>query len=199
MEISGPSVVTQLVAVCNIFSELGCDKIIIDGSAERQSFASYMDCTILASGAAVSSDMNKVINMTEFQCFLFELPRCFDIPECHFNEDRPYETIKQPDETIFIFRGPLVDEDLMDIIKKHKGIRKRAIVNDTASLFIIKKTFRKFINDDGHICVKKNTNLVAVTINPMSPYGSWFDKEIFLEKMTKCLDVPVFNILEEKV
>ncbi|MBN1624356.1 MAG: hypothetical protein JXN10_05230 [Clostridia bacterium] len=199
MEISGPSMVAQLIDVCNIFNDLGCGKIIVDGSAERQSFASSMDCTILASGAAVSPDMNKVIRMTEYQCSLYAIPLCSDIPGCRFNENRPYETIVKPDEAILIFRGPLVDEDLLDIMKKHKGIRKRAIVNDAASIFITQKTFRSFIASEGLICVRKKINLAAVTINPMSPYGSWFDKELFLREMTECLGIPVFNILEVKV
>jgi hypothetical protein len=199
MEVSGPSIVAQLIDVCGVFSELGCDKIIVDGSAERQSFASHMDCTILSSGAAVSPVMETVIKTTEFQCSLFALPLCFGVPECRFNENQPYETIVSPDETVFIFRGPLVDEDLLEIIKKHKGIRKQAIVNDAASLFLSQKTYRKFISNNGQICVKKKTNLAAVTINPMSPYGKWFDKDLFLEEMRKALEVPVFNVLEEKV
>jgi hypothetical protein len=33
----------------------------------------------------------------------------------------------------------------------------------------------------------------------MSPYGEWFDKETFLARMKERLDVPVYNILDEKV
>ena len=199
MEISGPSMVAQLIRLCSVLSDMGCDKIIVDGSAERQSFASYMDCTILASGAAVSSDMSKVIRLTEYQCSLFAIPLFSDTIDCSFNENRPYETIEKPGEMIFIFRGPLVDEDLHDIMKKHPDIRKTAVVNDAASVFAVQKTLRKFTENAGKLYTMRKTNLAAVTINPMSPYGEWFDKETFLARMKERLDVPVYNILDEKV
>ena len=198
MEIAGPSMVTQIEVLMGEMKKAGAEKIIIDGSAGRTSFASRVDCTILSVGAALSNDMNKVVRQAKHQVDVFNLEQCENSYAIKFSGKTPYAVLKDEDEVQIIFRGAMVDEDLLDIIAKYKGYKKMVVVNDASSVFITPRIYKKFEHKDGRICVQNKTNLVAVTINPMTPYGKWFDKDKFKKSLQEQINLPTFNILDEK-
>ena len=199
VEVSGPSMVSQIEALCFEMKKLDCDKIIVDGSAGRTSFASRLECAILSVGAALSNDMHNVIKLAKYQVDMFDLDRCENSYAVSFSGNRPYAVLKDEDKVQIIFRGAMVNDDLMDIMRKYKGYTKTAVVNDASSVFLSPRVYRKFQSRDGKITVQNKTNLVVLTINPMSPYGKWFDKDKFLNEMLDTVDLPVFNVLDEKV
>lgn len=201
VEVAGPSMVSQIDAICYEMKKLGCEKILVDGSAGRLSFASRMDCAILAVGAAISKDMHKVIKLARHQAEILNLNQCESSYMVSFSGSKPYAVLKQNDEVQVIFRGAMVNDDLADVMDKYRGKKKTAIANDSASVFISPRTLKRFENKHGEICVLNKTNLVMITINPMSPYGKWFDKIKFLDEMQKNIDMPVFdvfNVFDEK-
>jgi len=197
MEISGPSVVSQITQLCNDFRSLGCEKNLVDGSAGRVSFASGLDCMILAVGAALNKDMDKVVKLAKFRDELLSLPICDTLNLPENSEESTYYAYQSEDIINFVFRGSVVDEDLIEIMRNHRGFEKRIIVNNSAALFITPGAFRKFLHRKGKICTRSGINLVALTINPMSPYGKWFDKDKFLQEMKEKINKPIFNVMEE--
>ncbi len=199
LEISGPSMVSQIERLSMQMQDLGCEKVIVDGSAGRKSFASKLECTILSVGAAQSNDMAKVIRQAVYQTEMFNLKKCSMDYAVSFDEAEPYVQLRLEKDIHFVFRGALVDNDLNEIIKRHKGYNKTVIVNDAASIFISPRMYKKFIHREGEICVRSRTNLAALTINPMTPYGRWFDKDKFISEIKEQIKLPVFNVLDEKV
>jgi len=199
VEVSGPSMVSQIEALSYEMKKLGCSKIIVDGSAGRTSFASRLDCTVLSVGAALSNDMNKVVKLAEHQVDMFDLNLCEKSYAVSFSGKKPYAVLKNENDVQIIFRGAMVNDDLIEIMKKYKDSKKVAIVNDASSVFIAPRIYKKFLHKNGEICVLNKTNLIAVTINPMSPYAKWFDKDKFYEEMQEHVDLPVFNVMDEKV
>ncbi len=197
-EVSGPSTVKQMCALCNKLQELGCRKIIIDGAAGRLSFTSETECTILAVGAALSSNMTKVVKAARHQAELLNLCSCTEENVTVLSENAPYATEKHDGRIFCIFRGPAVDRDINEIIRHNKGCYKTLVVKDAASAFISPAVYRKLIHRKGTLCVINKTNLVAITINPMTPYGKWFDKDRFLQEMLDHMDMPVVNVMDEK-
>jgi len=198
VEVAGPSMVSQIDAICYEMKKLGCEKILVDGSAGRLSFASLMDCAILAVGAALSKDMHKVIRLAKHQAELLNLEQCKNSYMVKFSKSKPYAVLKEEDEVQIVFRGAMVNDDLIDVMDKYRGKHKIAVANDAASVFISPRTLKRFENKAGEICVLNKTNLAMVTINPMSPYGKWFDKDKFLDEMHKNIDLPIFNVFDEK-
>ena len=68
------------------------------------------------------------------------------------------------------------------------------MVTDGTKLFLSNKILTKFQKKGGIIKVLKSINIIAVTINPTSPNGYEFDKEIFLKSLTEVLTIPVYNL-----
>lgn len=199
MEVSGPCTVLGIERLCRGMREAGCQKIIVDGSAGRLSFASKLDCTILAVGAALSNSMAKVCKRAHYQVELLELDKCLKHLETKEMDDEPFTAIESDDGMFFVFRGAMADDDIVSIIKQYRTEAKTAVVKDSSSVFISPSIYRRFTHKSGNIRVRNKTNLVAVTINPMTPYGKWFDKDRFMDEMTDNLDLPVINIMDENI
>lgn len=199
IEVSGPPTAAGIQDICSVMADAGCQKVIADGSAGRLSFAARLDCTILSVGAALSQNMARVIQKAEHQVAMLGLEVCKKRFDTDFTRDKHYAAIESEDSLYFIFRGPVVDKDLVHIMKHHRSCKKTAVVNDAASIFISPGVYRKFRHKNGEIRVKNSINPVAVTINPMTPYGKWFDKDKFMAQMRETLDLPVINVMDEKV
>jgi len=177
LEVAGPSMVSQIEVIGAILQKLGCSKILVDGAAGRTSFVSRMEAAVLSVGAAMHHDEESY--------------------SVNFANDMPYAVLKNDNEAKFIFRGALVADDLLKIMKEYKAYIKTAVVNDASCIFISPRMYDKFARKQGKILVQSGTNLLAVTINPMSPYGMWYDKKKFLKQMKEHINLPVYNVLDE--
>jgi len=145
----------------------------------------------------MSKDMGRVVREAEHQAELFNLDISEQSYAVKFVNKNPYAVLKDGEDAYFIFRGALVAEDLTGIMKHYKDYKKTVVVNDASCVFVPQRIYRKFMRD-GVIKVQNKTNLAAVTINPMSPYGKWFDKDKFIKEMQERVDTPVFNVMDEK-
>ena len=83
-------------------------------------------------------------------------------------------------------------EDLMSSTQKYKGIT--FLVIDGTKLFLSNQILTKFQKKGGIIKVLNSINIIAVTINPTSPNGYEFDKDVFLNSLTERLKIPVYNL-----
>jgi pyruvate/2-oxoglutarate/acetoin dehydrogenase E1 component len=91
----------------------------------------------------------------------------------------------------------VVDSDIEKIINQYKKVKKVVLVDNPTSLFISEREFYKLISQNGSIRVRNSINIVAVTINPMTPYDKWFDEDVFIKRMQRSIDLPVFNVLKQ--
>jgi hypothetical protein len=171
---------------------------------------------VLSVSAALSNNMDKVIRETKFIVDLMSLKSIADEGLLDFikstHDKSPYHMIighdiinntfdkhyneNKHDNVYFIFSGAVVDSDLSKIIRDYKKAKKIVIVDNPTSLFISERQLYRLLSQDGSIYVKTSINIVAVTINPMTPYDRWFDEDVFKEKMQKSLRLPVFNVLK---
>ncbi len=181
------------------------------------------DATILSTGASVSRNMNEVIDLTIHTIKLLNLEqeKNLKIKELSKNVlkkskvsiiDKAYsvnslnvvtaldaaEEIIQnlkDDSQYVLINGAVTDkllEDLMKSTQKYKGIT--FIVEDGTKLFLSQKTTKKFLKKGGILKVLNPINIIAITINPTSPYGYKFDKDKFLKSLQEELKIPVYNL-----
>lgn len=77
VEIAGPDTSRGIQHVCLRMLALGAAKVLVDGALDRKSSASpaITDATILATGAVVDRDMERVTKETAYQVTLLELPQ----------------------------------------------------------------------------------------------------------------------------
>ncbi|HAK44715.1 MAG TPA: hypothetical protein DCO79_02175 [Spirochaeta sp.] len=186
IEVSGPSIASQIKKVDDLMLELGCHKIIADGAAGRLSYAAYADASILSIGAAVSTDIEKVVLRAKHAVEMLSL--------------KSYIKNETEDGLVFTFRGAMADKDLSAIMSEHRDVSvlKTAVVKDAAAIFINPRTYDKFRKKHGEIRVCNPIKLAALTINPMSPYGEWFDAIEFKSRIQAISSLPVFNMKEEQ-
>ncbi len=226
IELSGPSVVRYLQSVCENLMEFGAELILIDGAFDRKSFASpaVANSTILATGAALSHDMDEVIRQTQFSIQKLSTSKLTDTKAHRIitqsitsykagivEEDYkviPFtvstalnatgDIVKNLSmKTRFIFVKGIVSSDLLEqIIKNNTDCSSLSIIaEDGTKIFASSDLYSRFHKRGGTIKVLQQINLLAVTANPVSPYGVSFDQRKFLEQLRKKIDIPVFDVV----
>ena len=181
------------------------------------------DATILSTGASVSRSMKEVIDLTIHTIKLLNLEQEKNLEIINLSKsiikkskvsiiDKTYsvnslnvvtaldaaEDIIQnlkDDSQYVIINGAVTDkllEDLMKSTQKYKGIT--FIVEDGTKLFLSQNTIKKFLKKGGILKVLNPINIIAITINPTSPYGYNFDKDKFLKSLQDKLKIPVYNL-----
>ncbi|MFX0082544.1 MAG: hypothetical protein ACFE94_12420 [Candidatus Hodarchaeota archaeon] len=181
------------------------------------------DATILSTGASVSRNMNEVINLTAHTINLLNLEQeknleIKKLSKILLNEskvsiidknnkihslnvatalDSAYNISANLDDDsqYVIINGAVTDkllEGLMKSTQKYKGIT--FLVEDGTKLFLSQNTTKKFLKKGGILKVLNPINIIAITINPTSPYGYEFDKNKFLKSLQEKLKIPVYNL-----
>jgi len=201
LEIAGPVMMTEQKQVAEEMLSFGAKKVILDGAAGRMAFANLADGSILSVGAALSNQMEEVVKQAEYQVELLTLPamKDKDLIQMADTLTTPYKDV---DDANRLYRGVLDEQDVVILMKDYQMEKKKLptlIVKDSMALFVKRNTYRKFLSLGGQIRVLKPVTLTALTINPMTPYGEWFDPSEFMKAMKEKLDLPVYNIKNEKV
>ncbi|KKL91795.1 hypothetical protein LCGC14_1891120 [marine sediment metagenome] len=224
IELAGPSINRHLQEICLELKNLGCDLILIDGAFDRRSYATPIisDATILSTGASVSRNMGKVIDLTSHIYNLFSLEIVKDdkirkiskdilltaqvgiINDDHSSNKLENSTALGSSKAIFdqltkdakylVIKGAITDNflDEYGINKKVKDIT--IITTDPTKLFISKQVFYKFIKKGGRLKVLDRINLIAITINPTSPLGHEFEENQFMRLLQERISIPIFNL-----
>lgn len=199
IEISGPSIGSQMKDVCDLLEYHGCEKILIDGAAGRRTHAvtTSADCMVLSVGAALSGSMDKVIRETKFLVEIFGLEMLTEALDlCNAKDTGTFAEYFDKNQYVYcIFNGAVADVDLKRIMKKHKKTKKIVVADNPTKLFISERQYRRLLSKNGFVKVRTGIKIAAVTINPMSPYNQWFDEDEFLRSMQAALDLPVFNVM----
>lgn len=150
----------------------GAETILVDGALNRLSLSAPVitDAMVLATGAAVSPKMAKVVERTAYTCKLIGLPM-----------------MSGSGERLEV-SGALTDKMLRDMMSA------KVVVRDFTKIFVSAEMFARFERSGGVMEVVDKTNLIAVTINPTSPSGTVFDREMFLNAMKEAVNCPVYNV-----
>lgn len=186
------------------------------------------DATILSTGAVISRSVEVVKNESIHQVELFQLKevenenikniaaqiyetkRYVVVNKNGEIEELPIKTalnsgsiigsaIKEDSEYV-ILSGSLVERvlaDIMEVCPYYKEVT--FIVQDSTKIFIDRKRWRAFKNRGIKIKVLHPIEVLAVTTNPYSPEGYFFEPKSFVELMRGALSpVPVIDVkLEE--
>ncbi len=225
IELAGPSNNTNLKKVCVEMLELGCNLVLIDGAFDRKSFASPLvsDATILSTGASVSDEMKKVVDITthtikllsmepekdqEIQTKTKELLMKYKVAiinKDHSKKGLDYLTALDSAEEIatyltkntqyIVIKGAITDrflEGLMKSTEYYKGVT--LLAENGTKLFLSENVLYKFQKKGGIIKVLYPIKIIALTINPTSPYGYQFNKDKFLKLLQDTIKIPVYDL-----
>lgn len=219
--ISGPSSSAAMKRWMASLNSCGVDLTLVDGALSRLSSASpaVSEAMILSTGAALSTDMKRLVRETahtvEMMRLLLadadtvsllnditsgvwcigadgELKR-LDIasslsPEA-FGEKMPEGCAK-----IYV-SGALTDRFAEAFRAAGKCGEAELVVRDFTKIFLSSKVYAALLRAGGRIKVLESSDLLAVTVNPVSPNGMVLDAGKLIENMAGAVDVPVYDIM----
>jgi len=181
------------------------------------------DATILSTGASVSENMQDVIDITTHAINLFNIEvekdstilkiakdifqsakvgiinknNSKNLIEISTSLDSASDIIEHldNDSKYLVINGAVTDkllEDIMRLTEKFKDVI--TLVEDATKLFLSKSVIMKFQKKGGSLKVVNPINIIAVTINPTSPYGYKFNKDNFLRLLREKIDTPIYDL-----
>lgn len=226
VEVAGGSYNEQNISIIKKMKEFGCNHIILDGALSRNSSAVLTDAVVLATGAAVSSNINTVVNQTRQAVQSLSFPSISpqekeEVQEFfkHYslgirgkNKDiTPIQAIgivavqqaikKHLDEDTcsILIRSAITDIFIEHIIKHRRNFKQiECIITDGTKCMLSYDNYCKALACGIYFKVLNPLNLVCVTFNPYSPKGNYFfDNTLFREMLQSVISVPVINVRDK--
>lgn len=229
VDIAGPSYNTQIKKILDIMENFGSELSLVDGALSRKGSAvgDVTEATILATGAALSLDMGKVIEETANTVLLLTLPSLEDkrlkdkINEI-FQDARVGIIYNDGEIKTLEGMGPLESNDeiknylndriqviavrgavtkkFIEILIKNRGNFKniKLIAKDGTKVFIDFLTQKKLEASGVELRVMNTINLLFVTCNPRSPLGYEFPKDKFKKFLEEKIKYKVIDVVGER-
>ena len=199
VQIGGPSMTTQIAKLKDEIDQFGVDKMIVDGAISRKTLANphITEATILCTGTSLNQNIQVVINETQHLVEMLTLPQVKDQrilqKIAHNTTD---EKVIKAEEFIYV-QGAVSEAYISQLIMSNYHLKNvYLIAEDASKIFIKPSTYEKLRIKKAKLMVLNPINLVALTVNPISPNGIHFDRVEFLEKMKASVRIPVFDCLQ---
>jgi len=220
--LSGAATTATLRRQIDSFEASGIPLTLVDGALSRLSLASptVTDALVLATGAAVSANLQQLVSKTRFVCRLVGLPAvnptlggqlthlssgvwCID------SEDRCHDTgfasaLLVGSQTADLFRhgnrlflpGMVSDRLLRQIATLPQIKDITLIARDFTKLFITPETYADYCRRGGKLAVLQQSHLTAVCLNPTSPQGYRLDSQRACAALSEALELPVYDVMK---
>ncbi|PKQ67146.1 hypothetical protein BZG01_08585 [Labilibaculum manganireducens] len=198
----------------------GVELCIVDGALSRKSIGSpaVTEAMILATGAALSANITQLVYKTKYVYDLIQLPEIEMKLKTQLSEvdngiwaidsegkfqDTGISSVlliqKEKDKLFqhgncFFVSGAVTDQ-FLDFLKNQKQISEiKLIVRDFTRVFASPETYYAFVKRGGRMQVLNKTNLLAITINPVSPDGYRLNSDELKNALQEKVNVPVYDI-----
>jgi len=221
-QIAGPSTTAQMSALISMLHELGATQVLVDGAAARKSTAAIAssEACILATGAAFSPDPENIVEQTRHYTELLTLPgfkhdaaftcKNEDANSCIILDqvgkicarvsalsdecaDRIADRNGQP--TVALFNGAVTRPMLQRLLDKCRRLDWLQIVAEDGTRYLINNRQKLDLAGRGaRLKVRRQVNLIAVTVNPTAPSGLKLDGAELCRRLSERIDLPVFDV-----
>ena len=219
--LSGPPDTLWLQKILQTMKAQHIDLTLVDGALSRLSLASpaVTDAMILTTGASLSENLTKLLQLTLFACKMIALEEVepplkqqlepiekgiwaiddagnihdLNIPSVFGMGERSGEIFKHGN-TLFV-SGAISDNFLINLRIQPQSKDMTLIIKDFSKAFFSEDAYKAFVNRGGVIKVLRRTKLIAVCVNPVSPSGRRFDSDELQQRMKEVLGgVPVYDV-----
>jgi hypothetical protein len=221
IQIAGPVNMTDMKFVCGLLEQYGVDVVFIDGAVDRKASSSPLiaDACIIATGAALSRDMKKVIEKTAHivECYTLktveprvkkqitgnktcviqnsQLALYLDITTNINSGKKICEQIDENSTHVFI-KGAITHTLLKDISQSLFFRDITIVVEDGTKVFVEPSAWNELKSKGLHVESLNSIDVVALTLNPSSPEGYFFDSDQFKSMMEGYLpDIKIIDVL----
>jgi len=217
--LAGPSSVYDMIVSLRYLELYLPEHLLIDGAFSRQSSANVADAIIYCVGGGYSHDLDKIIDHATQMSILFGLESAgekYDFLKeekqiAYFTSDQVMHPLSAtslldehklfdafPENTTSVFIPyALSDEFAKEWIKRKNNSSFRLILKSPSSILVKDSTMKQLVKYRNDITVLYPYNVVAICINPTSPYRAAFDGEMMNLKLKEHIQLPILNVLEE--
>lgn len=222
IQIAGPLNTKDIKDISQKLLDYGADVVFVDGAIDRKASSSPLitDACIVATGAVLSRDIKKVVEKTAYsiECYQLEevnnsirqkikgnretciIDRLGNIEYLSVNTGitagkKLSETIDE--NTKYVYVKGAITSLLFKSLCQNQYVKKfTLIIDDATKIFVDSLSW----NDAKRMRLKVNVldsiDVVALTLNPISPQGYFFDSEEFRQKMMCCIkDVKIIDVV----
>ena len=221
--LSGPVATGLLRDVISELHTLGARTVLVDGALSRKSLASpaITDAMILATGAALSTNLPELVRQTRFVYDLLQLPTA-NIPNATqlarieqgiwaITEDgTPVDLeipsallLQQQKERLYrhgyrIFVSGAVSDKILETLRMQpEANRTELIIKDFTRVFATPQAVRAYLQKGGRITVLHQPKLLAISINPWSPSGYTLHSDKLREALAEVINVPIVDVRQQ--
>lgn len=213
IQVAGPVSTTDMKYVCERLTYFGAEVVLVDGAIDRKAVSSPVitDACIIATGAVLSRDMKIVIEKTAHmvECYTFEevdsnlKKRILEnnktciiqnsenviIPDIETSITGGKKIAEQIDEnTTHVFiRGAVTSKMLKDICQSEFIKNIKIVIEDGTKIFVEINVWNDLKRKGLKLQTLNSIDVIAVTLNPVSPAGYFFDSEEFKLKISHYL------------
>jgi len=204
VELAGPSMREQIVALEAALKGFGAEKVLVDGALFRRSLCApeAAEGILLSTGASLGPDMHRTVADTAFVAELLGLPISGPWPDMGDRRfargglfDDLASALEGQGDALFV-TGAFTDA-MAALLLRRKGIPAEINLEDGTRLLLSRENYEKLRARGVAFRVRDRNDLVAVTVNPSSAYGAPYDAAAFQRLMAERVSVPVMNIWEE--
>lgn len=203
--LSGPSSTSSLRRWMRETEDFGIDLTIIDGALSRMSSASpaVSSSLILATGAALSSNISTLVSKTAFTVEMIHLPMYdgsisdTDALAVELSSLSGEYNIPQGCRRVYI-SGALTDRLLKRLLQEKSVGEFEVVVKDFTRIFITPMTYNMWVRYGGKLRVQMQSELIAVCVNPLSPSGYLLDSDTLCRELSAKIALPVYDIVKNK-
>ncbi len=213
IQIAGPVSAADMKYVARRLKHYGARVVFIDGAIDRKAVSSPVitDACIIATGAVLSRDMKKVLERTAFSVECYTLKQSDEVirkiifginktciiqntgnvvvPDIKTSMDSGKKISELIDELAdYVFIKGAVTTLLLKEIGENKFLRGiTIIIEDGTKIFTDINVWNELRKKGLKVQVLNSVDVLAVTLNPVSPSGYFFDSELFKAEMKKYL------------
>lgn len=186
--LAGPNKSTELRRVNHLLAQYGCGLIFVDGALNRVAPMAETDGLILATGAARTTDIDKLALETK------AIARLLNLPDYHATQVKEYSIL----QVSSLLNGEMVEEMLEQLTPQIREIHIAGLIGENSFVALLETgreklaghtlvlsdpikilvagapdkmlTILESLTDAGiTVMVKKGLHLLAITINPFYP------------------------------
>lgn len=205
------------------FRQQGVPLTIVDGALSRLSLASptVTDAMVLATGAAVSPNIDRLISRTRYVCRLISLEEVDDATrrklspaerglwavdsdgEVHDLHLASAFMLGKEETNIFehgttLFAAGAVSDRLLKHLAAQPNIGDiTLIVRDFTKIFVTPEVYHNYRSRGGTMKVLQRSNLVALCLNPTSPQGYNLNSADACAALSDAIGLPVYDVVRE--
>jgi hypothetical protein len=210
VEVAGPSAAADIRKVSDAMLDLGVEQVLIDGAIDRRAASSpaVADSLVMATGAILAADIERVVALTRNAVDLVRLPRASDdgvsLDGRVVLNAEPAEIAtllrEHPNADTFLVQGALGERFLDGLLaarRERAGRGLRIVAADPTRVFLSHRGPSWYERQGVAIGVLRTIDLRAITVNPVAPQSHRFESRQLRELIAAAVpDVPVLDVLD---